>query len=85
MLFLGLYITRLIMGMGLLEVIREAKKTIIPCPLGLETIKLMGMVGRYRPSTYVMIMPQPEMAESEGDDGDGSQPTPQPQQELIDT
>lgn len=64
------------MRMGLLDPIRGAKKAIIPSLLGIETMKLMGMVYRYELSTYVIIMPTPEMPEGEGDNVEGSQPVP---------
>lgn len=84
-LFSGSYITRLIMGMCLLDMIRGAKKIIVPSSLGLETMRFIGMVRRYGSSTYVMIMPSLEIAKGEGDETDGSQPAPQPQQEKMDT
>lgn len=77
-LFVGLYITRLVVGMGLLKAISGAEKTIIPSPFGLETMRLMGMVKRYGPSTYVMIIPLLKEFESESDETEGSQPAPQP-------
>lgn len=46
-LFSGAYITRLIMGISLLDAIKGAAKTIVPALLGLETMSLMGTIMRY--------------------------------------
>lgn len=70
----GPYITRFIMGMGLLDAINGAEKIIVPSPLSLEMMPLMWMVRRYRDGVYVMIMPTPELAEVEDDASEGSQP-----------
>lgn len=56
-LFSGPYITRLIMGMGLLDAIRGIEKTIAPAPLGLETMRMMGMIRRYLDGVSVLNMP----------------------------
>lgn len=70
--FLGSYITGLIMGMGLLDVIRGAKKIIVLSPLSLQTMILRGMVRKYIDGIYVMIMHPPKLAEGERDEVGGS-------------
>lgn len=47
-LFSGPYITGLIMGMGLLDIIKGAEEAIVPSPLSIESMRLIGMVQRYR-------------------------------------
>lgn len=81
MIFSGAYITRLIMDMGLLDAVRGAEKIIVPSPLSLETMRLMGMIRRYRLGVYVMVMPPLETAE--GDEVEGPQPALEPQQEHM--
>lgn len=71
-LFSGPYITRVIVVMGLMDVIRGAEKIRVPSPLGLETMHLMGMIRRYGDRVYVMIMSPLELAEGEGDTAKGS-------------
>lgn len=44
----------------------------VPSPHGLKTMRLMGMILRYRDSVYVMIMAPPETAEGEEDEAEGS-------------
>lgn len=75
----GPYITQLTIGMGLLDAIRGAEKMIVPSPFGLETIRLMNMIRRYRDGVYVMIMPSPEIFKVETDAAEGSQPAQEPQ------
>lgn len=77
-LFSGLYITRLIMGMGLMDPIQGAEKIIVPSTLGLEDMRLMGMIKRYRDEVYVMITATPEIAKGEGNAGEGSQHAQEP-------
>lgn len=60
------------MGIGLLDAIRGAKKIIIQSPLSLETMRLMGIICKYRNGVYVMIVPPLEIAESEGDAAESS-------------
>lgn len=72
-LFSGPYITQLFITMGLLDAIKEAEMMIVPSPLGLETMRLMGMIHRYRDGVYEMIMSPPETAEKEKDVAEASQ------------
>lgn len=69
------------MVMGLLDAIRGAENIIVPSLLGLETMRLMGMIRKYRDRVYVMIIHLPEKAEGEGDAAEGSQPAFEPQPE----
>lgn len=77
-LFASLYITTLIMGMGIHEAIRGTDKMIIPSPLRLVTMRLMGMARKYGPSTYMVIIPLLEESKSKGDEVESSQLAPQP-------
>lgn len=85
MIFSGVYITRLIIGIGMLDTIRGARKTIIMFPLGLEMMRLLGMVRRYIDGVYVMITLASEPAKGEGDAAEWSQPVPKPQLEQMET
>lgn len=78
-LFFGPYIMRLIMGMGLLDAIRGDEKAIVPASLGIETMRLMGMVCRHRPGEYILITPALEIAERGEDATEGSQQVLEPQ------
>lgn len=71
------------MGMGLMDAIIGAKKIIVPYHPGLETMRLMGIVRRYRNGIYVMILPPQEPAKGERDEAEGSQHAPQPQQRHM--
>lgn len=72
----GPYITRLILGMGLLDAIRGAEKIIIPSPLGLDMIILMGLLRRHRPGVYILPTSTPEIVEGEDHTADRSQIVP---------
>lgn len=50
-----------------------AEKMIVSSPLGIEIIRLMGMVRRFRLGVYTMIMPPPEIAKGEWEAVEGSQ------------
>lgn len=73
-LFSGPYITRLIIGIGVMDAIRGAEKIIISSPLGLETMRLMDMIRRYRDGVNVINMPPLEPVEGQRDATEGLQP-----------
>lgn len=59
--FSGSYITRLIMGIGLIDTIRGTEKIIVQSTLGLKTMRLM-------------IMSPLEMGDGDGNAAEDSQP-----------
>lgn len=65
--------------MSLLDAICGVKKTIVPAPFGLEMMKLMGMIRRYRDRVYVLNIPPLVTAEAERDVAGGSQLAQEPQ------
>lgn len=67
--------------MGLLNAIRGPEKTIVPAPLGLEIMLMMGMIRWYKDGVYMLNMPPPEPVEIEGDVAEGPQPAQEPQPE----
>jgi len=73
--FCGPYITRLIIGIGLLDTIRGAERTMVPAPLSLETLRQMGLIRRHGERGYIMVMPQPQTITTEDSERtEGSQP-----------
>lgn len=43
--------------MGLIEAIQEGEKVIVPSPLNLETLRMMGMVKKDVLGRYVLVVP----------------------------
>lgn len=54
--------------MGLIEVVHGADKVIIPSPLGLEILCLMGMVKSDAPSRYLLVVLSPDESKDESDE-----------------
>lgn len=43
--------------MGLIEAIQGGEKVIVPSPLNLETLRMMGMVKKDASGRYVLVVP----------------------------
>jgi len=85
--FSGPYITRLIMGMGLVETIRGAERTMVPAPLSLETLRQMGLIQRRGDSGYIIVIPPTQTVATEAPqaapEAPPQEPAPEPQQETV--
>lgn len=59
--------------MALVKAICRAEKVIVPSPLGLQTLGMMGIVKRATPSKYVLVVPSLDDSEDESDDPEDAQ------------
>lgn len=78
---------RLIFGMGLLLAVLGEEKVVVPVPLGLVTLRLMGMVKKIGINGYALVDVLSNESEEEDDEPEDTsdiQATPPPKGESMD-